>query len=131
MINIFDAEINSLNKEILALKTEKTKRLDDLNLAELRIPFHLLPTEDYNYIIVTVWPKNDVVPIITYYVDVGDTDMTNAWLQSGGLYIPDDEPINFKKLNLRLDLDTRSALAQLDGEIVFLSTSELNYSVRP
>lgn len=130
MINIFDAEINALNKEILALKTEKDKRLDDLILAELRIPVSLV-RDSSNYIVITVWPKNNVVPLITYYLDVGSTDLTNAWIQSGGLYIPDDEPITSNKLELRIDLDSRSALARLDGEIVFLSTSELNYTVRP
>lgn len=131
MINVFNKEMDELNHEILALKTEKAKRLDDLILSELRVPIHLLPTVDEGYVVITVSPKNNVVPLITYYLDVGNTDLTTAWLSSSGLYIPDEEPMTSTTLEIRIDLDERSPLPYLDGEVVFLSTSELNYSVRP
>lgn len=109
-MNNFDYEMQSLSRELLALKTEKSKRLSQLVVSEQPITISAEANRFYN---IKATPKNDVNPLITYYFN--DDSATNY--RTSSMFVdanyPDSVIVQFAVYNAR------------DVEVVFVSTSEL------
>ena len=112
-MNSFDYEIEAIQREILALKTEKQKRIEQLAVGETPITIEATERQQFR---IKASPKNNVTPLISYYINSEvNEDITASSIREfdvDGFYII---------LTLMVNAGTY--------EVVFVSTSELNVEI--
>lgn len=113
-MNNFDYEIEAINREILALKTEKQKRIEQLVVGETSITLTATERQQFR---IKASPKNNVTPLISYYVNSEvNQNITASSVQE----------FDVDEFYIILTLVVATAGTY---EVVFVSTSELNLEI--
>lgn len=118
-MSYFDDEINSINSEILALKQERQKTLSQLTIAETTLEITTQSSVQYK---IAVKPKNNVIPIITAYVEMNTPPNYN--LSFGNPEIDEDDDEFIVYYYLYQDSGSNKTV-----QLTFCSTSELEITV--
>lgn len=108
-----DKEIQELTREIMALKTEKQKKMEQLIVAEFPIAIEAEAKTQYR---IKATPKNNVTPLISYYINASASSDIQA---SGFFEFQTDDDEGFYVILYFLPSVAGTY------EIVFASTSEL------
>lgn len=123
MSKAFNSEIGGLNRELLALKTEKAKRLENLTLAKQSVNITIQRAVSLQ---IKVKPLNDVHPLITYYLDIGNYDPADVMVIGG---YPNKEYGLDNELCIYFSINSNSSYASIDAKLVLISTSMLDIEV--
>lgn len=121
---MFGQEITAIRKELLNLKQQKERSLSQLKTVETRIP--LVFESEAQTISIFYSPTNDVKPLVSWYLDIDQVD--SAWLFVSNNFVNFDQPPDFR-YNGELDLRISGLSAPLSVDLVFTSTSYLDYSI--
>ena len=116
MRTYFDNEINSLRREILALKQAKAKTISQMKFKAITIPNIQLNGSDSR--VFKVVPQNDVFPLLTARVEFVSGDIQNSWINSGWTYYN-----NYYRFSV--SVLSNSPVLNPTVNVVFTSTSEL------